>query len=237
MKTVHQIISISLLLFAFLCKGIDANAQDTDMSKRNISLKVVNKKGKPVRNLVVQSISTGQAGITDSSGEFVFEDMTDSDTLSVRLSNNSHVIIPVKEMDFIIVKALSAKYYSYFDQQDEDNNAMTVTKLPLSTTDNLILDVPSLLKQKTYASLVELLRDHAIGITVSPSGSVAPVRGPNSIQGTKEPLVVVDGVEVGIIAEANNMVSIYSIKNIEINRNGAGYGTRGAGGVILIKTQ
>jgi len=50
MKTFHQIISTSLLL-AFLSTGINANAQDA----RDISLKVLNKRGRPLSNIVVQS--------------------------------------------------------------------------------------------------------------------------------------------------------------------------------------
>ena len=140
-------------------------------------------------------------------------------------------------MDFIVVKAVSARYYSYFDQQDCDSDAVTVRKHPLSASDNYILDIPAMLKQRSYGSLTELLSGQVSGINVFSDGRVASVGGPNSIQGNREPLVVVDRVEIGGLSEANNIVNVYAINTIEILKSGAGYGTRGSGGVILITTK
>ena len=236
MKSLHKIINTSLLLSAFMCTGMNANAQDTVFPNRDISVKILNKKGRPLPNIIVQS-RTGKAGITDRSGLYVFEDMSDNDTLSVRLGNNGQIIIPVKDMDFIMVKAVSARYYSYFNQQDGDDDAVIVRKLPLSASEHLILDVPEMLKQRSYSSLIELLRGQVSGINVSPEGQVTPVGGPNSIINQREPLVLMDGVDMGTLSAANSMVSVYDVKTIEIRKNGAGYGVRGAGGVILIRTQ
>jgi len=212
-------------------------AQNEDSSNRDISLKILNKKGRPVKNIVVQSKITGKSGITDRSGMYVFRDMSDNDTLSVKMSNNSHVVIPVKDMDLIVVKAVSSKFYSYFDEQQGENNSSTVQKVPLSADDNLILDVPAMLKQQSYSSLVELLRGQVSGIDISSDGRVAPVRGPNSISNQREPLVVLDDVVLGTLAEANSLVSIYAIKTIEIQKSATRYGVRGSGGVILISSQ
>ena len=228
------------LIIVFFCSFLMNTftwAQNEDSSNRDISLKILNKKGRPVKNIVVQSKITGKSGITDRSGMYVFRDMSDNDTLSVKMSNNSHVVIPVKDMDLIVVKAVSSKFYSYFDEQQGENNSSTVQKVPLSADDNLILDVPAMLKQQSYSSLVELLRGQVSGIDISSDGRVAPVRGPNSISNQREPLVVLDDVVLGTLAEANSLVSIYAIKTIEIQKSATRYGVRGSGGVILISSQ
>jgi hypothetical protein len=226
-----------VIFFCSFLMSIGAWAQNVDPQNRDISLRILNKKGRPVKNMVVQSRITGKAGITDKSGLFVFEGISDNDTLSVRLGNNSQVAIPVKGMDYIVVKAASSKYYSYFNQQDGESSGVTVWKSPLSANENVILDVQDMLKQRSYGSLIELLRGQVSGINISSEGSVAPVGGPNSISSTKEPLVVVDGVPVGTLSEANSMVNIYAIKFIEIKKNATSYGVRGAGGVIEISTK
>ena len=228
------------LIIVFFCSFLMNTftwAQNEDSSNRDISLKILNKKGRPVKNIVVQSKITGKSGITDRSGMYVFRDMSDNDTLSVKMSNNSHVVIPVKDMDLIVVKAVSSKFYSYFDEQQGENNSSTVQKVPLSADDNLILDVPAMLKQQSYSSLVELLRGQVSGIDISSDGRVAPVRGPNSINNTIEPLVILDGVALGSLSAANSLVSIYAIKTIEIQKSATRYGVRGSGGVILISSQ
>jgi len=233
-------IFIMRIIIVFFCTFLMSTftwAQNVDFQNREISLKILNKKGRPVRNIVVQSKTTGKAGITNHSGICVFWDISDTDTLSLRMNNNSHVVIPVKGMDFIVVKAVSSKYYSYFDQEDGESSGTTVKKEPFSVDDHLILDVPAMLKQQSFSSLVELLRGQVSGIDISSDGSVAPVRGPNSILNQREPLVVMDEVVLGTLAEANTMVNIYTIKTIEILKSATKYGVRGAGGVIVISTR
>ena len=228
-----------LIFFCSFLMTFVVYAQNDNSQNRDISLQILNKRGRPVKNIVVQSRITGKAGITDNSGLYVFEDISDNDTLSVRLGNNSQVVVPVRGMDYIVVKAISARFYSYFDRQngDDDNNSVTVRKLPMSANDNIVMDVPSMLKQRSYGSLVELLSGQVAGLNISSDGRVAPMGGPNSINNTREPLVVLDGIEIGTLANANSMVSIHSIKTIEVQKNASGYGVRGASGVIVIKTQ
>ena len=216
MKNLNRIFSTSLLFIVFLFASTSVIAQEMGSPKRDISLKIFDKKGRPVKNVVVQSLSTGKAGITDRSGLFVFENLTDDDTLSVMLTENRQINIPVTGMELIIVKAVSSKFYTYSDQSDGDGNSMTVkVSRPLSSDENTILNVPVMLQQKAYGSLVELLRGNVSGLNISSDGAVAPVRGPNSITSGTEPLVVLDGNPLGSLSTANSMVNIYSVKTVE----------------------
>jgi len=215
-------------------------AQQVDSPNREVILKILNKKGRPVRNIMVQSLLTGKAGFTDRTGSFVFEDISDNDTLSLQLKRNAHVVIPVTGLDSIVVMERSSKLYSYLDSQGQD---LTVGIELLTTNNNTILDVQTILKQQSYSSLSELLWGRVPGLnisTASSSGDVsgssvsARMGGPNTLTGGSEPLVVLDGVALGTIGAANLTVNIYSVKTIEVQKNASSWGVRGANGVILI---
>jgi len=217
-------------------------AQHEDSQTRTITLKVLDKKERPVRNILVQSVNTGKAGFTDRSGVFVFEDMTDDDKIAIMMKNNGQIVIPVSNMDFIAVKTVSSKLYSY-----EQNGEIKTAKIerPLAADDQTILDVQAMLKIRSYNSLIDLLRGNVAGLNITPNTNISASggtgmtigRGPTSINAGTEPLVVLNGVPLGSINDANAMVNIHSIKTIEVNKNGAGYGVRGANGIIAITTQ
>jgi len=112
-----------------------------------------------------------------------------------------------------------------------------------------ILDVQELLNKQSYNSLSEMIKGQIAGVNIfdngvpfdGVSGGVSVrIRGQTAFAPdvvNKEPLVVVDGVPIGTLNEANTMVNVNNIKSIEVIKNGAGWGARGAFGVILIKTR
>ncbi|MDR1335694.1 MAG: TonB-dependent receptor [Tannerella sp.] len=89
------------------------------------------------------------------------------------------------------------------------------------------------------SSVNSVLSGRAPGVTVKRSngapgsGSIIRVRGANSLLGSNDPLVVVDGNYGG-------MPNMYDIESIEILKDASAtaiYGSRGANGVILVKTK
>ena len=93
-------------------------------------------------------------------------------------------------------------------------------------------------------ALDELLRGRAPGlqiITRPDGGYTLRIRGLNSASTGQEPLVLVDGVEVrsGALHTALAGLTPEDIRDVEVLRDVAStsvYGMRGAGGVIIIKT-
>jgi TonB-dependent SusC/RagA subfamily outer membrane receptor len=90
----------------------------------------------------------------------------------------------------------------------------------------------------------QVLADRFPGVTVTraPDGGLAVrIRGATSINGSTEPLYVIDGVEIqagpgGSLAGINPR----DIATIEVVKDPAGeamYGVRGANGIIIIKTK
>jgi len=219
MKTsLNQIISTSLVIVAFLCVNMDAIAQNS--RNRDISLKVLNKKGRPVEKIVVQSIKTGKAGLTDRYGLFVFAGIADDDTISVRLPKYGDTRIPVTGMDSIVITLRSTAHYSV---NNTDGQSVIINKNTQEM--NTILNVQEMLKKRSYSSLSQLLQGYISN------------RGVSSVNSSTQPLVVLDGRAVGTIGEANHLINVHDIKTIEIQKDGFQWGARGANGVVIIKTR
>jgi outer membrane receptor protein involved in Fe transport len=71
--------------------------------------------------------------------------------------------------------------------------------------------------------------------TDSTGESFVTMRGNKSLNLSRNALIIVDGMET-TFDHANGM-SVYDVESIEINKDGFGYGIKGANGVITIKTK
>ena len=107
------------ILYVLIFMGLHAWAQESNSasfnsSGRDVYLKINKKRGRPVRNIVVYSASTGTTGVTDRSGLFLFKNMSDIDSITVFLPERGESIIPItSDMDSIVVILRSSRLYSY----------------------------------------------------------------------------------------------------------------------------
>lgn len=81
-----------------------------------------------------------------------------------------------------------------------------------------------------------MLRGHVAGLDINASGG-ANIRGISTITGAIEPLVVMDGVVIGTLNEASNMININEIKTVEVLKSAPEWGMRGANGVIIVTSK
>ena len=93
-------------------------------------------------------------------------------------------------------------------------------------------------------SLEQLLLVHVPGLTLERGVDGRPVlhlRGPNTFMGSEEPLFVVNDVALGPAVSSNlSAVDIHDIETVQVLREAAAtaaYGSRGANGVIIIRTK
>jgi TonB-dependent SusC/RagA subfamily outer membrane receptor len=93
-------------------------------------------------------------------------------------------------------------------------------------------------------SLEQLLLAHVPGlyVTRAPDGhSVVHMRGTTTLMGEEEPLFVVNGLPLGPNPWGNlNAINVHDIETVEVLRDAAAtaeYGSRGANGVIIIRTK
>ena len=224
------------IFFWLILTSVAAWAQETGSNARDISLKILNRRDRPVRNVVVQSINANIAGITDRKGMFVFKDLTDKDSILVMLPNFGKTIIPVAGLDSIVVTIRSKQLYSFVNNEGKKVVfARDITK----TQPNVLMDVPAMLEQHSYTSLYDLLLGKVPGLSMSRQSedrSTAVIRGVGTT-GSNEPLIVVNGMAIGSFNDANNTINVRDIKTIEVQKSGSEWGMRGANGVILITTK
>jgi TonB-dependent SusC/RagA subfamily outer membrane receptor len=95
-----------------------------------------------------------------------------------------------------------------------------------------------------FASIEDLLRARVPGVQISRRGSSLAIRlrGPSTIIGNTEPLIVLDGVPLaeGTGGMALASISPRDVAQIDVLKDGASsaiYGSRGANGVIVIRTR
>ena len=93
-------------------------------------------------------------------------------------------------------------------------------------------------------SLEQLLLARVPGLTVERGAdgrTVLRLRGPNSFIGSEEPLFVVNDIALGPAVSSNlSAVDIHDIETVQVLREAAAtaaYGSRGANGVIIIRTK
>jgi len=223
------------VFFLLILMSVSVWAQNAYSQNRDFSLKILTNRGRPVRNVHVQSVSTGSKGFTNRQGLFVFRDLSDDDSISMMLPRYGETIVPVTGLDSIVVMLRSANSFSYVN-----NERQTVVINKSKTEPSTLLDVPLLLRQRGYTSLVSLLQGNAPGLNIrvgdSPGEVTANIRGTSSLKQSTEPLVLLDGIPLGPLSEADKAVNVYSIKTIEILKTAPEYGIRGTNGVILVKT-
>ena len=226
--------NLAILLLLGLLSATITTAQDLNVERRTIPVKVLDKKGRPVKNVVLESLHTSGKGMTDPMGMYVFEDIPDNDSISFKLPKYGKTVISVSGMDSIVIKVRTTNSYEMINREKksvivEKDNAKS----------NVVLDVPAILEKQSYNSLIALLRGRVAGLqfTQSATGETAAIRGNSSFVSNNEPLVALDGILVGTISDANSFINIYDIKTIEVVKIASEWGVRGANGVIVITSK
>ncbi len=213
---------------------LPVDAQDNEIQQdtlRNFSVKIVDRKGKPMPNLVISRLRQDQSFLTDKKGSVLLEGICDKDSLVVFLPNIGETHIPCEGLDSILITVRSKKRFRVEDRKELASRRTTPT--------NSIENVPELLKTRPARDLAELLMGQIPGlrITSGPNGVTANIRGLNTITGNTEPLIVVDGMTYDTFSVVNSFLDVHSIQSIQVQKDGGMYGMRGANGVIIITTK
>jgi iron complex outermembrane receptor protein len=99
------------------------------------------------------------------------------------------------------------------------------------------------IERRQYTRIEDMLRAEVPGIQISGQGSRMSIRmrGPSTIMGNTEPLIVVDGVPL-MQGAISPLVSIapYDVERIDVLKDAGAaaiYGSRAANGVIIVTTR
>lgn len=201
----------------------------------DITGRIVDRKGKPVKNILVKVKNTSNTTKSLKDGTFLLKSVSESDTLQINPSKNKKVYIPVKDnsaFDIILGKeSLSLNRLSGEEFIDY------LKTLPVRNNSNVLTREE--IEESSANSLIDLLRGNIPGVQVTEIDNVpiAKIRGGSSMSLSVEPLYIVDNVEYNSLVNVNSSVNIKDIESVEVLKDASMYGLKGANGVIVIKTK
>lgn len=231
-----------LRIWLLVC-GLLSNAYAQDLTIRG---KITDSSGGTLPGVNVTVKGTQKGVVSDGEGKYQLNGVPTNATLVFSFIgylkqelevNNRSVIDVVLEAD---VKAL--------------NEVVVVgygTQRKIETTGSIASVKSSDLVQTPVANVAQGLQARVSGIQInqnsgSPGGNVSVrIRGTNSINGTSEPLYVVDGIQIsngGGINDVSPLSTINpnDIESVEVLKDASAsaiYGARAANGVVLITTK
>ena len=187
---------------------------------------IVNAKQRPLKGIKVWKKNTTESVKTDNMGVFSFSGLQPTDTLVVSISKKEEAIIPIGKLSQASLK-LEKKFFILFDGQKEEKREYTRI-LRASYNSNVL--TREQIQKLSANSIYDLFKGGAV------NGDKITIRGGSSFNLDNEPLFVVDGTLYESSSEVDGVVSINDIDKVEIQKDGASYGMKGANGVIIITT-
>ena len=230
-----QMRKVFMLLFGVLLFSMELLAQG-----RTVTGSVLDNNGQPLPGVTVKATGASTATVTGTNGDF-----------SIAVAQNA--------------RSLEVSYVGYAPQTVTipANGPVTVVLQPntAATLDEVVVTGYTREKKSTYAgsaakvtakainqvpnaSLDQVLQGRAPGLLAT-AGSGQPgaaanviIRGVGSINGSTQPLYIIDGVPVQ--ASAFAALSTSDIESVDVLKDAAAtalYGSRGANGVIVVTTK
>ncbi len=242
---------VTKVLFVFLTLSLVSVASNTYSSNQNSSQSVSQQQktvkgvvrddtGQPQLGVTVVVKGTTNGTVTNLDGNYSISNITDDAILVF-----SFVGMQSKEV------VVGTQTVINVDMQYDAINLEEVVAIGYGTVrkSDLTGAVSSVdaraLERNPVSRIDQALQGRAAGVQITQTsgapgaGTVIRVRGGNSIQGSNEPLWVIDGIIVGQDFNLNNINS-NDIKSIEILKDASSiaiYGSRGANGVVLVSTK
>jgi len=222
---------ITLIQLVILLSVWFVNAQETTLTG-----KVSSKDGSPIPGVSIVIRGSTVGTLSDSNGHFSLKSPSDAKTiifsfvgmktqeLPVTKATNYNVVL---EEDTYNLEEVVAVGYGTMKKSDLTGSVTSVKNEEISAF--------------ASSNVMQSLSGRAAGVQVNqntgaPGSSISVrIRGTNSIQGSNEPLYVIDGFPSSI-----NSLNNSEIASIEILKDASAtaiYGSRGANGVVLITTK
>ncbi|MBO4656509.1 MAG: TonB-dependent receptor plug domain-containing protein [Bacteroidales bacterium] len=217
-----------LWTIAFFLVALPALAQNNEAVPFNGLL--VDMTGKGIKNVKVEVKNTNRYTRTDKKGRFGLTNITPQDTLVFTIKRLTHEVEvgDAKSLKIVMADENTDEWSASQDDELVDFGYMYVKRREYTggasglTEENL----------SGFTNLAEAINALVPNVTVSSDGSVN-IRGQKSLMASNNALVLMNNQEIGSVLDVN----IYDVKSVEILKDGEGYGSRGANGVIIIRTK
>jgi len=222
---------ITLIQLVILLSVWFVNAQETTLSG-----KVSSKDGSPIPGVSIVIKGSTVGTLSDSNGHFSLKSPSEAKTIIFSF-------VGMKTQELPVTKA--ANYNVVLEEDTYNLEEVVAVGYGTMKKSDLTGSVTSVKNEEISAfassNVMQSLSGRAAGVQVNqntgaPGSSISVrIRGTNSIQGSNEPLYVIDGFPSSI-----NSLNNSEIASIEILKDASAtaiYGSRGANGVVLITTK
>jgi len=191
----------------------------------------------PVKNIKLSVINDNTTAKTNKKGLFVLKKVSSEDTIVVHISKNAYVKFNLGNKDSMKI-VLSDNIVRVHQGDNVPIEAPVQTgALNIYETRAMSVITAKMIERRSVLSVAEAIKTMAPGVNIqNRSGElIVTMRGNKSFTLPQDALIILDGMETSF--DQANGISIYEVDYIEINKDGIGYGVKGANGVVIIKTK
>lgn len=191
---------------------------------------IVDMNGKGIKNVKVEVKNDGRYTKTDKKGRFGLTDVTPQDTLVFTLKRKTHEVEvgDAKSLRIVMASENTDEWKASEDDELVDFGFMYVKRREYTGSASGLTEA----NLKGFTNLAEALNALVPNVSVSSDGSVN-IRGQRSLMASNNALILLNNQEIGSVLDVN----IYDVKSVEIFKDGEGFGSRGANGVVVIRTK
>ena len=202
------------------------------------------KDGKPQKNVRVWLKNRSGSAKTDKYGQFTLINIQPTDTLVMGVSNKfdaqlaigsqSNIVVILEDDGFTVeaglgevtVTAPSSKRTKY-------TSVITLKKMQVVNHDVIM--------REHITNVTDAIRRIVPGAQynvdpMSGKKTISVIRGRNSLRNPEPPLFIIDGITYESGVDVDSFLQMEDVAELTVDRDGNGYGVRGANGVVIIRT-
>ena len=189
---------------------------------------IVDVAGKGIKNVKVEVKNTKKYTKTDKKGRLT--NLAPDDTLVFTIKRMTHEVEvgEAKSLRIVMASENTDEWSASQDDELVDFGFMYVKRREYTGGASGLTEE----SLKGFTNLAEAINALVPNVSVSSDGSVS-IRGQRSLMASNSALILLNNQEIGSLLDVN----IYDVKSVEILKDGEGYGSRGANGVIIIRTK
>ncbi len=230
---------MTLLWLCTILSTVHARDYESKDSLRTITISVVDKKGKPLKNAPI-------FGLLASDTSHRMYPLQGNVKLKYQANDTLYIVyaklfgaLPLLGLDSARI-VISGKQLRSGTTKGEMLN-IGYDQIPkfLNVAPASRLDPTTDLTASGFTDLASYLKGRVAGVNVigDEGNYEIRIRGVNSFMLSSSALIVVDGQFFEDFNTVNQLVNIADVKSIEILKDGSIYGSRGANGVVIITTK
>jgi len=227
-------------LMLFFCFSVQAQ------TAADVSGKILDESGKPLAGAAISLKGSSKGAVSNNAGEFTLKAIKPNATLiityqgyedtSIDIANNTSFTITMRQN---------------FNKLGEVVVVGYGTQRKIASTGSIASVKAGDITQTPVTNVAQGLAARVAGVQITqnnaaPGGNISVrIRGTNSINGSSEPLYIVDGIQIsngGAVTDVSPLSTINpnDIESVDILKDASAtaiYGARGANGVVLITTK